>query len=109
MTQPDAPRVHVPGWLAAIQVFIISGIPTQIVVAAVLLLGLRLDPFEGTGEVQTPVLGSAAERLSLGDRVYFRHIKAGELCERFDRLFLVTGNTIRNEVPTYRGEGYCFG
>jgi D-serine deaminase-like pyridoxal phosphate-dependent protein len=37
--------------------------------------------------------------------VYFRHAKAGELCERFDRLFLVTGGTIRDEVPTYRGEG----
>jgi D-serine deaminase-like pyridoxal phosphate-dependent protein len=70
--------------------------------------GLRLDPFEGTGEVQTPVIGSAAERLSLGDRVYFRHIKAGELCERFDRLYLVTGSTIRAEVPTYRGEGRTF-
>lgn len=70
--------------------------------------GLRLDSFEGTGEVQTPVLGSAAGRLALGDRVYFRHIKAGELCERFDRLYLVTGSTIRNEVPTYRGEGKAF-
>jgi D-serine deaminase-like pyridoxal phosphate-dependent protein len=70
--------------------------------------GLRLDPFEGTGEVQTPVIGSAASRLSIGDRVYFRHVKAGELCERFDRLYLVTGSTIRNEVPTYRGEGRTF-
>ncbi len=70
--------------------------------------GLRLDAFEGTGEVQTPVIGSAAERLSIGDRVYFRHIKAGELCERFNRLYLVTGSTIRNEVPTYRGEGRAF-
>ena len=70
--------------------------------------GLRLDAFEGTGEVQTPVIGSAAERLSIGDRVYFRHIKAGELCERFNRLYLVTGSTIRNEVRTYRGEGRAF-
>ena len=70
--------------------------------------GLRLDAFEGTGEVQTPVIGSAAERLSIGDRVYFRHIKAGELCERFNRIYLVTGSTIRNEVPTYRGEGCAF-
>ncbi|HZA57571.1 MAG TPA: amino acid deaminase/aldolase [Solirubrobacterales bacterium] len=70
--------------------------------------GLRLDPFEGTGEVQTPLVGSAADRLSLGDRVYFRHIKAGELCERFDSLYLVTGATIRDEVPTYRGEGRAF-
>ena len=70
--------------------------------------GLRLDAHEGTGEVQTPVIGSAAERLSIGDRVYFRHIKAGELCERFNRLYLITGSTIRNEVPTYRGEGRAF-
>ncbi len=70
--------------------------------------GLRLDSFEGTGEVQTPVIGSAAERLSIGDRVYFRHIKAGELCERFNSLYLVTGSTIRDEVPTYRGEGRAF-
>ena len=58
--------------------------------------------------MQTPVIGSAAERLSIGDRVYFRHIKAGELCERFDSLYLVTGSTIRDEVPTYRGEGRTF-
>jgi D-serine deaminase-like pyridoxal phosphate-dependent protein len=70
--------------------------------------GLRLDPFEGAGEVQTPVRGSAAGRLSIGDRVYFRHVKAGELCERFDRVYLVTGSTIRDEVPTYRGEGKSF-
>jgi D-serine deaminase-like pyridoxal phosphate-dependent protein len=70
--------------------------------------GLRLDPFEGTGEVQTPVVGSAADRLSIGDRVYFRHVKAGELCERFDRLHVVTGDTLRGEVPTYRGEGRTF-
>jgi D-serine deaminase-like pyridoxal phosphate-dependent protein len=70
--------------------------------------GLRLDPREGTGEVQTPLRGSAADGLELGDRVYFRHVKAGELCERFPRLFLVTGTTIRDEVPTYRGEGKSF-
>jgi D-serine deaminase-like pyridoxal phosphate-dependent protein len=70
--------------------------------------GLRLDSFEGTGEVQTPLLGRAAEGLRIGDRVYFRHVKAGELCERFDRLYLITGGTIRDEVPTYRGEGKTF-
>jgi D-serine deaminase-like pyridoxal phosphate-dependent protein len=70
--------------------------------------GLRLDPFEGAGEVQTPLLGDAASRLQIGDRVYFRHVKAGELCERFDRLYLIAGDTIRDEVPTYRGEGKTF-
>jgi D-serine deaminase-like pyridoxal phosphate-dependent protein len=70
--------------------------------------GLRLDPYEGAGEVQTPVRGSVADRLRVGDRVYFRHVKAGELCERFNRLYLITGMTIRDEVPTYRGEGKSF-
>jgi D-serine deaminase-like pyridoxal phosphate-dependent protein len=70
--------------------------------------GLRLDSMEGTGEVQTPLLGLPTEKLRIGDRVYFRHIKAGELCERFDRLYLITGHTIRDEVPTYRGEGRTF-
>jgi D-serine deaminase-like pyridoxal phosphate-dependent protein len=70
--------------------------------------GLRLDPLEGAGEVQTPVLGDAAARLEVGDRVYFRHAKAGELCERFASLHLVEGGRIVDEVPTYRGEGKCF-
>ena len=44
----------------------------------------------------------------MGDRVYLRHAKAGELCERFDRLYLVEGNAIVDQVPTYRGEGLTF-
>lgn len=70
--------------------------------------GLRLDPYEGAGEVQTPVMGRPAAGLALGDRVLFRHAKAGELCERFDRLLLVSGEEVVGEVPTYRGEGRCF-
>jgi D-serine deaminase-like pyridoxal phosphate-dependent protein len=67
--------------------------------------GLRLDAREGAGEVQTPVLGGPAAGLRIGDRVYLRHAKAGELCERFDRLHLVSGGRVVDEVPTYRGEG----
>jgi D-serine deaminase-like pyridoxal phosphate-dependent protein len=70
--------------------------------------GLELDAEEGAGEVQTPLLGSAAGSLSIGDRVYFRHVKAGELCERFASLHLVEGGEIVDEVPTYRGEGQTF-
>jgi D-serine deaminase-like pyridoxal phosphate-dependent protein len=70
--------------------------------------GLKLDPFEGTGEVQTPLVGKAADRLKIGDKIYFRHTKAGELCERFDRLYLVSGDQIVDEVPTYRGESKTF-
>jgi D-serine deaminase-like pyridoxal phosphate-dependent protein len=70
--------------------------------------GLALDPEEGAGEVQTPLHGSAAAGLNVGDRVYLRHAKAGELCERFDTLHLVEGDAIVDEVPTYRGEGRTF-
>ncbi len=70
--------------------------------------GLRLDRQEGAGEVQTPLLGAPAERLAVGDRVWMRHTKAGELCERFDRLHLIEDDRILEEVPTYRGEGQCF-
>lgn len=70
--------------------------------------GLALNSMEGTGEVQTPLTGDAARALRIGDKVYFRHTKAGELCERFDRLHLVRGNAIVDTVPTYRGEGCTF-
>jgi D-serine deaminase-like pyridoxal phosphate-dependent protein len=69
--------------------------------------GLRLDAMEGAGEVQTPVIGAAAASLRVGDNVYLRHAKAGELCERFNSLYLLSGGEIVDEVPTYRGEGRC--
>ncbi|NNH69748.1 amino acid deaminase/aldolase [Nocardia uniformis] len=68
--------------------------------------GLKLIGTEGAGEVQTPLTG--ADGLAIGDRVWFRHAKAGELCERFPVLHLVENET-RTTVPTYRGEGQCFG
>ena len=74
----------------------------------VLPAGLRLDRTEGAGEVQTPVVGPGARDLALGDRVWFRHAKAGELCERFASLHLVRGEEIVDEVATYRGEGQTF-
>ncbi|MCW3025916.1 MAG: alanine racemase domain protein [Solirubrobacterales bacterium] len=70
--------------------------------------GLRLDRQEGAGEVQTPLLGGPADGLALGDRVYFRHAKAGELCERFASLHVLEDGQIVDELPTYRGEGQCF-
>ena len=70
--------------------------------------GLRYDPQEGPGEVQTPLLGSPADDLLIGDKVWFRHAKAGELCERFDVLHLIEGDAVTATVPTYRGEGHTF-
>ncbi|GAA1510924.1 amino acid deaminase/aldolase [Streptomyces synnematoformans] len=70
--------------------------------------GLRYDRQEGAGEVQTPLLGGPADDLLVGDRVWFRHAKAGELCERFDALHLIEGERVAETVPTYRGEGRTF-
>jgi D-serine deaminase-like pyridoxal phosphate-dependent protein len=70
--------------------------------------GFRLDKEEGAGEVQTPLIGPAADTLKIGDKVWMRHAKAGELCERFAELHLVEGETIVAAVPTYRGEGQTF-
>ncbi|MFE9785430.1 amino acid deaminase/aldolase [Nocardia salmonicida] len=69
--------------------------------------GLKLLGSEGAGEVQTPLAGGA--ELEIGDRVWFRHAKAGELCERFTEIHLVDESGTRTTVPTYRGEGQCFG
>lgn len=71
--------------------------------------GLTLLPLEGAGEVQTPVTGRAARDLRVGDRVWLRHTKAGELAERFTEYHLLDGDRIAATVPTYRGEGRCFG
>jgi D-serine deaminase-like pyridoxal phosphate-dependent protein len=72
--------------------------------------GLRLTRIEGAGEVQTPVLGPAADDLSIGDRVWLRHAKGGELAERLAAYYLVdAAEPDITSVPTYRGEGQCFG
>jgi D-serine deaminase-like pyridoxal phosphate-dependent protein len=77
------------------------------------MFALPVTRLSGASAIDVPraqmALPRAADhRLGIGDRVYFRDLEAGELCERFDRLFLVTGTTIRDEVPTYRGEGKAF-
>ncbi|MFF0149952.1 amino acid deaminase/aldolase [Micromonospora sp. NPDC005203] len=70
--------------------------------------GLKLVGTEGAGEVQTPLSGAAAATLRVGDRVWFRHAKAGELCERVNELHLVEGDVVAATIPTYRGEGQAF-
>ena len=70
--------------------------------------GLSLLGAEGAGEVQTPLTGDAAARLRIGDRVWFRHTKAGELSEHVDELTLVDDGQAVETVPTYRGEGMAF-
>ena len=67
--------------------------------------GLHLTGLEGAGEVQTPLQGDAARRLRIGDRVWLRHTKAGEISEHLDSFALVHDGAVIGELPTYRGEG----
>ncbi|MEO6088142.1 MAG: amino acid deaminase/aldolase [Umezawaea sp.] len=90
--------------------YIASGTPTpDRQPSPYLPTGLTTLPMEGAGEVQTPVVGKAADDLRLGDRVWMRHAKAGELAERFTHVHLIAGDDVERTVPTYRGEGQCFG
>ncbi len=70
--------------------------------------GARLLDLEGAGEVQTPIAYAGPVQIDIGDPIFLRHAKAGELCERFDRLTLLSGGRVVDDVPTYRGEGRCF-
>lgn len=92
---------------------------------------------EGFGEVQTPMAITKTKNsndmphLSIGDVVWCRHAKAGELCEHFNELICyrqsgqatkkidrTTGNGLpkttadkaekQQTMTTYRGEGKCF-
>jgi D-serine deaminase-like pyridoxal phosphate-dependent protein len=70
--------------------------------------GLTLTGMEGAGEVQTPVLGEAADQLRVGDRVWFRHAKAGELCEHVNELHLLDSDALTGTAQTYRGEDKAY-
>lgn len=70
--------------------------------------GLALTQLEGAGEVQTPVRVPPDFALGIGDPIFFRHAKAGELAEHFPEYLLVRGDRIEARAPTYRGAGRCF-
>jgi D-serine deaminase-like pyridoxal phosphate-dependent protein len=70
--------------------------------------GFKLTTFEGAGEVQTPLHIPPGITLGLGDPVFFRHAKAGELAEHFNEYLLVRGDKIETRALTYRGMGKCF-
>jgi D-serine deaminase-like pyridoxal phosphate-dependent protein len=63
---------------------------------------------EAAGEVQTPLTGTAAAGLRVGDRVWFRHTKSGELSEHVASFALIEGGRHVGDVPSYRGEGRVF-
>ncbi|MGZ4446877.1 MAG: amino acid deaminase/aldolase [Nocardioides sp.] len=70
--------------------------------------GLHLTGLEGAGEVQTPLTGHAAGLLAIGDLVWFRHAKSGELFEHTTTVHLLAGDDLVDTVPTYRGHGLAF-
>ncbi|KJE96607.1 hypothetical protein CAOG_06907 [Capsaspora owczarzaki ATCC 30864] len=67
---------------------------------------------EGFGEVQTPLVSCSREArqtpLALGDPVFFRPAKAGELAEHFREYHLKRGNRALGSVRTYRGHEQKF-
>ena len=65
--------------------------------------GLHLTGLEGAGEVQTPLTGHPASLLRVGDLVWFRHAKSGELFEHVRDVHLVRGESVAEVVPSYRG------
>jgi D-serine deaminase-like pyridoxal phosphate-dependent protein len=70
--------------------------------------GLSLLSLEGAGEVQTPLRARGNVKLQLGDPVFFRHAKAGELAEHFAEYILVRGERVEARASTYRGLHKCF-
>ncbi len=64
---------------------------------------------EGAGEVQTPVrVRNGTHPLTIGDRLWMRHAKAGELCEHVNELHMVASDGSRDVLTTYRGDGQAF-
>ncbi|MCW2737739.1 amino acid deaminase/aldolase [Nocardioides sp.] len=70
--------------------------------------GLHLTGLEGAGEVQTPLTGHPAALLGIGDLVWFRHAKSGELFEHVRHVHLVRGESVTEVVPSYRGIDRAF-
>jgi D-serine deaminase-like pyridoxal phosphate-dependent protein len=68
----------------------------------------KLIRSEGAGEVQTPIQYMGNLDLKIGDTIFFRHAKAGELCEHFNELHIISNNSLIETVKTYRGEGKKF-
>ena len=70
--------------------------------------GLAVTALEGVGEVQTPLTGPGAAALRVGDWVWFRHAKSGELAEHTNVVHLVHAEEVVDTVPSYRGLGLAW-
>ncbi|WP_166974923.1 amino acid deaminase/aldolase [Brevibacterium atlanticum] len=100
-------RRPAPGWVTVFKGgFIASGVPgTDRLPTIAWPPGLEYSGLEGPGEVQTPLTGPGVDDLRIGDLVWFRHAKAGELAEHFNEFLVVEGAEVVDTWTTYRGEG----
>ena len=101
-------RRPAPGWVTVFKGgYIASGMPGADRVPTIAWPpGLEYSGLEGAGEVQTPLTGPGTEDLRIGDLVWFRHAKAGELAEHFNGFLVVSGGEVIAQWPTYRGHGW---
>jgi D-serine deaminase-like pyridoxal phosphate-dependent protein len=67
--------------------------------------GLSYTRTEGAGEVQTPLRASTTDPPAIGQRIWFRHTKAGELAEHVTHFQLLNNQRITATITTYRGDG----
>ncbi|MGZ3443591.1 MAG: amino acid deaminase/aldolase, partial [Polyangia bacterium] len=105
VTRRPAARIvtcHGGGWVAS------GAAGADRLPAPVFPAGSRLLPLEGAGEVQTPVALPSGAEVALGDPIFFRPAKSGELAEHFDEYLLVRGDRIEARARTYRGLGRRF-
>lgn len=72
--------------------------------------GTAFETLEGVGEVQTPLRtrGVPGAGLNIGDRVWLRHAKGGELAEHVNDYLVLDDERVLGTAPTYRGEGRAF-
>ena len=59
--------------------------------------------------MQTPLRGPGTASLRVGDRVWFRHAKAGELCEHVNELHTLAGDRLTGVLPDLPRRGHAFG
>ena len=108
----DVVRLPGPGWATAFGGgYVASGRAGPSRLPRPVTPGWGLSRREGAGEGQTPLRRTrrrGAAELAVGDRVWFRHAKAGELMEHVTAAHLVRGDALVDVVPTYRGEGRAF-
>lgn len=69
---------------------------------------LSILPDEGFGEVQTPMQACGKLSVGIGDHVWLRHSKAGELFEHFNQIITYRNQEDCGTMQTYRGAGQCF-